>query len=86
VPQISFFYGITIYMYWRDHPPAHFHAQYGEHWASITVDDGHVLSGSLPPRALRMVREWRRVHQAELDENWRLVQTPLAPAAIDPLP
>lgn len=56
MPQISSFYGITIYMYWRDHAPPHFHAQYGEHWAQITIEEGHLLAGSLPPRALRMVR------------------------------
>lgn len=28
VPQISEFFGISIYMYWNDHQPAHFHAKY----------------------------------------------------------
>jgi hypothetical protein len=26
VPEISRFFGIVIYMYYRDHAPAHFHA------------------------------------------------------------
>ena len=29
VPTISQFYGITIRMYFDDHPPPHFHAYYG---------------------------------------------------------
>jgi hypothetical protein len=28
MPTISFFYGIVIQMYWRDHNPPHFHAYY----------------------------------------------------------
>jgi hypothetical protein len=31
--------------------------------------DGHV-TGSFPPRALRLVAEWRLLHQEELLENW----------------
>lgn len=29
MPQICRFFGITIYMYFNDHAPAHFHAEYG---------------------------------------------------------
>jgi hypothetical protein len=28
MPVLSRFFGIVIYMYWRDHMPAHFHAKY----------------------------------------------------------
>jgi hypothetical protein len=67
VPRISYFYGITVTMYWRerDHPVPHFHAEYSGERASITVD-GKVLAGSLPPRALRLVEEWARLHEDEL--------------------
>ena len=30
MPEISRFYGIVIRMYYNDHPPPHFHAQYAE--------------------------------------------------------
>ena len=33
MPEISRFYGIIIKMYFDDHTPPHFHAQYGEHKA-----------------------------------------------------
>jgi len=36
-PRLSAFYGIVIYMYRPDHPPPHFHAQYGEHVAQIDL-------------------------------------------------
>ncbi|MGB8874920.1 MAG: DUF4160 domain-containing protein [Solirubrobacteraceae bacterium] len=51
MPRISFFYGIIIRMYWneRDHPVPHFHAEYGDHVASIDMN-GDMLAGTLPPR------------------------------------
>jgi hypothetical protein len=53
MPRVSTFYGVVIYMYWneRDHPVAHFHAYHAGRRASVSVD-GHVLAGSLEPRAL----------------------------------
>jgi hypothetical protein len=58
VPRISAFYGIVIEMYFGDHPPPHFHARYGGDVALIVIATGDVYAGSLPPRALRLVREW----------------------------
>ncbi len=84
MPEISRFFGIVIYMNWREHPPTHFHAVYAEHEALITMD-GIVYAGSLPRRALSMVREWLALHRAELESDWELAQQkrPLKP--IDPL-
>ncbi|HEU5001626.1 MAG TPA: DUF4160 domain-containing protein [Actinomycetota bacterium] len=30
-----------------------------------------MLAGTLPERAMRLVREWATMHQSELEENWR---------------
>lgn len=30
MPSISSFFGVVIYMYFNDHSPPHFHAEYGE--------------------------------------------------------
>jgi hypothetical protein len=87
MPRLSSFYGITIAMYWREHnhPVAHFHAQYAEHRASIAVD-GTLLAGSLPPRALQLVREWAELHAEELHANWQRVRALEPLVAIEPLP
>ncbi|MGH2771957.1 MAG: DUF4160 domain-containing protein, partial [Actinomycetota bacterium] len=58
MPRISAFYGIVVYMYWADHPPAHFHAIYGAFEATVAIDEGALLNGALPQRAYRLVREW----------------------------
>lgn len=86
VPRVSAFYGIVVYMYPSDHPPPHFHAEYGEHQALIVIADGRVFAGSLPRRALRLVREWRRLHQDELEEAWERLSGREHPGSIDPLP
>jgi hypothetical protein len=64
VPELSRFFGIVIYMNWRDHNPPHVHALYGEHEALVSLD-GAVLAGELPRRALSMVHEWLAIHRPE---------------------
>lgn len=86
VPRISAFYGIVVTMYWRDHPPAHFHATYGGHVAEIAIDTLGLIDGWLPPRALRLVVEWASQHQQELRDNWDRARADERLLAIDPLP
>jgi hypothetical protein len=85
VPRISAFYGIVITMYWRDHPPAHFHAAYGGDVAEIAIDSGETIDGWLPPRALRLVKEWAEMHREELGQNWDRARAHEALEPIDPL-
>jgi hypothetical protein len=71
MPTIATFYGIVIYMYWRDHAPAHVHAMYQGYEALIAIETGDVIGGNLPPNALRMVREWVLLRRSKLAENWQ---------------
>ena len=57
MPKVSEFYGISIYLYYREHEPPHFHAIYTEHEALIAIDTLKILSGRLPARALGLVIE-----------------------------
>jgi len=86
MPRLSQFYGIAVYMYYRDHAPPHCHAIYGEHEALYEIARGACLMGQLPRRARTLVEEWIALHRAELMNDWNLAQTgqPLLP--IDPLP
>ncbi len=85
VPRFSEFYGIVIYMNFGDDEPAHFHARYGEHKASVGIDPIRVIIGHLPNRAQSLVFEWAAMHQQELADNWRreIAQEPVK--RIDPL-
>lgn len=82
MPEISRFLGIVISMPHSDHEPPHFHARYGRHRILMGILDGHV-TGSFPPRALRLVAEWRLLHREELLENWKRARErrPLMPVA-----
>lgn len=83
MPEISRFYGIVIAIFYDDHNPPHFHVRYGEHKASIRIDDLAILEGSLPGRALGLVVEWAALHKGELQADWELARRmePLAPIA-----
>lgn len=83
MPRISEFYGIVIAMYYAEHGVPHFHALYAGEEASIAVETLDVLAGSLPLRALRLVREWASIHHAELEANWERAR---AEQPLDPIP
>jgi hypothetical protein len=72
MPQVSRFFGIVIYMYFNDHAPPHFHAEYGEFEAVYTIETLEILRGELPRRAHSMVVEWATLYRRELRENWNL--------------
>ena len=85
MPTISTFYGIIIRMFFDDHAPPHFHAQYAEFKASITIETLELLEGQLPRRALELVLDWAELHKIELLEDWKLCQMKNSPKKIDPL-
>jgi hypothetical protein len=53
IPEISRFFGIVIKMFFDDHNPPHFHAEYGGHLALIDIRNLSSFSGHLPPRVGR---------------------------------
>lgn len=68
--RISAFFGISIYIYYREHLPPHFHAIYAEHEAEVEIAGLTLLSGSLPPRVRGLVVEWAALHRDELRQVW----------------
>ena len=88
MPKLSRFYGIEISIRAREanHPRPHFHASYGEHEASIAIDDLAVLAGFLPGRALEMALAWAAIHRDELQAAWDALRGGNIPNKIPPLP
>lgn len=84
MPIISRFFGILIYMYWRDHSPPHFHARYGDEEVVIDIQTGVVL-GKISNRALSLIQDWRKTHIDELLEDWKLAEKKKALKYIKPL-
>ncbi len=75
MPEISRFLGIVIYMYFNEHNPPHFHAEYNEFRAAISIDTLGIVEGKLPSRFLSLVVEWAQEHQQELLEDWYSIKT-----------
>jgi hypothetical protein len=84
MPEISRFLGIVIYMYYHEHPPAHFHAEYGEYEITVDIDSG-IVTGKFPRRALNVVLEWYGLHRAELADEWQRARQELPLRRIEPL-
>ena len=75
MPAISIFFGISIYMYFIDnkkHKKPHIHAQYQNKEAVISIPEGKVLDGSLPPAKLKLVLAWVEIHKEDLLVDWKL--------------
>ena len=70
MPEISRFFGISIKMFFDDHPPPHFHAEYGDEKAVFEIRNLVIINGTLSSRALGLVIEWASQHQDELLDLW----------------
>lgn len=85
MPIISRFFGIIIRMFFNEHAPPHFHAEYADHRAVIDIRTLQLIEGNLPRRALELVMDWAELHQKELIKDWDLCQSHQHPRAIAPL-
>jgi hypothetical protein len=85
MPRISQFYGIAIYIYYRDHAPPHFHAIYAEHEIVVDIAGASVLDGKIPRRAWVLIQEWATLRRPELTRDWELARASLPLEQIRPL-
>jgi len=85
MPYISMFFGIIIWMFYNDHPPAHFHAEYQGQRGIFDVD-GQMVQGNLTSStAQRLIREWASQHREELEQNWQKAREGVTLHRIAPL-
>jgi hypothetical protein len=84
MPIISRFFGIIVFMFWREHQPPHFHAKYGDDEVTVEIQTGKV-TGNISPRVLNMVQEWRGLHKDELIADWKLAEEDKPLKRIKPL-
>ena len=52
MPEISVFFGIEVTMYYDDHNPPHFHADYNGQKALVDIIKGRVIRGAFPSKQL----------------------------------
>jgi hypothetical protein len=85
MPAISRFFGLTVYMYYNDHAPPHFHVEYNEWEAVYAIETLETLRGELPRRAHSMIVEWALMKRAQLRANWANAERQLPLEQIGPL-
>lgn len=88
MPSISAFYGLIIYMYFRDdrqHKLPHIHVRYADSEVIVAIPDGTVLEGSIPSAKMKLLQAWIEIHKDELMANWHLAVSGEPPYKIDPL-
>ena len=82
---VSMFFGIIIRMFFSEHNPPHFHAEY-QGTEGIFNFEGEMLRGNIKSAtALRLIREWAILRNAELNENWRNISEKVSINKIEPL-
>jgi hypothetical protein len=85
MPIISTFFGIIIRMFYREHEPAHFHAEYQGQHAKLDFD-GRVVAGEITSAtARRLIAEWATLHRAELEANWQAMKAGRPFEQVEPL-
>ena len=85
MPEISLFFGIRVTMYYDDHNPPHFHADYNGQKILIDIVKGRVLRGDFPSRQLKFVLAWTEIHRDELMQDWELAKDNQSLIRIAPL-
>ena len=85
MPEISRFFGIVIKMFYDDHNPPHFHAEYEGNLVLVDIRTLSAFSGRLSPRAMGLVIEWAILHQQELFTDWERARSQQKLQNIPPL-
>ena len=85
MPVISEFFGIHVSMFYDDHNPPHFHAEYNGRKVQVGIHEGRVIKGSFPSKQLKLILAWAEIHQDELLENWKLAEADMPLKKIPPL-
>ena len=72
-------------MFYKDHAPPHFHAEYAEFELLVGISPITILEGQAPGRVRSMVLEWTALHQAELLDDWNRCRHKEEPQPLAPL-
>ena len=85
MPEISSFLGIRITMYYNDHNPPHFHAEYAGHRALVDIQSASIIQGAVPSPQLKLILAWCVLRREELMRNWELAKRAQPLEKISPL-
>jgi hypothetical protein len=72
-------------MFYRDHNPPHFHAEYQGQNATFDFG-GKLLEGEIESRTAKdLIKKWARRHETELNKNWEHMRQKRPFTRIEPL-
>ena len=69
MPIIATVAGVKIYMYYKDHNPPHFHAEYSGEEEVFDLK-GKSMKGSINSKKSKKVRKWAESNKDFLEEKW----------------
>ena len=69
----------------KQHKLPHIHAKYQDHEIVISIPNGDILDGQLPPTKTKLLLTWVAQHQQALIKNWELAISGQQPHKINPL-
>jgi hypothetical protein len=88
MPVVSAFYGLIIFLYYKDnkryHKP-HIHVWYQDNEAVLSIPEGEIIEGSIPSNKMKLVQAWMEIHRDELLADWKLAADGQQIFKIDPL-
>jgi hypothetical protein len=85
MPAISIFFGIVIRMFYNDHEPVHFHAEYQGQRGKFDLTGRMVAGNVVSKTALRLIRQWAKLHEPEIGANWQRMKAGKPLEMIEPL-
>jgi hypothetical protein len=85
MPFVSMFFGIIIRMFYNDHNPPHFHAEYQGSEGEFDFN-GNPIEGNIKSKtALKLIKEWAMLRRKDLEQNWQNISTKSTINKIEPL-
>ena len=86
MPKICEFNGMSIYLYFDDHDPPHFHVR-GQDKTRVNIMAGKYLDGDPPlPRSKeKKLMEWLEIHKTDMISAWNVCRDGDNPNKIPPL-
>ena len=83
MPTVARLDGVRIDFYFREHPPPHFHAVFGEFRAAISIDGDEILKGFIPPAKFAMIRQWKNARRDALNRAFADCANHIDPGVVE---
>jgi hypothetical protein len=70
MPTVADFGGYKIVIYFDDHNPPHVHVIAADFEGLVSIADGAIIAGQIPPKFRRAALDWIAANRVRLMEKW----------------